>query len=86
VLAGVRQLAAEVSIHLPDHYETWNNFPYFPQVQVSDFANGWYRRVEAMQGTNRTFYNGGIMAFELIEPIVEYSECLVRTHFVARAT
>jgi predicted NAD/FAD-binding protein len=79
---GVDGLAAAVGIELPDEPETWNNFPYFPHVTVDDIRDGWYRDLEAMQGTNRTFYNGGVMAFELIEPIVEYSYDLVRTHFL----
>ncbi len=79
---GVRTLASAVGIELPAEPETWNNFPYFPHVTVADIADGWYRDLEAMQGTNRTFYNGGVMAFELIEPIVEYSDELVHTHFL----
>ena len=82
---GVRDLADAVGIELPAEPETWNNFPYFPHVTTEDFAAGWYRDLEAMQGTNRTFYNGGVMAFELIEPIVEYSDDLVRAHFIGGA-
>ena len=82
---GVRDLADAVGIELPAEPETWNNFPYFPHVTKEDFAAGWYRDLEAMQGTNRTFYNGGVMAFELIEPIVEYSDDLVRAHFIGGA-
>lgn len=83
---GIDALAAAVGIELPDQPETWNNFPYFPHVTIDDIANGWYRDVEAMQGSNRTFYNGGVMAFELIEPIVEYSNDLVRDHFLGGGT
>lgn len=86
VIAGIRSLAAEVGINLPEQHETWDNFPYFPQVSVSDIAAGWYHRLEGLQGLNRTFYNGGIMAFELIEPIVEYSDALVERHFVGGAS
>ncbi len=79
---GIDALASAVGIELPAEPETWNNFPYFPHVTVQDIADGWYRDLEAMQGANRTFYNGGVMAFELIEPIVEYSDELVRVHFL----
>ena len=81
VLKGVRGFAHELGIVLGDEPITWDNFPYFPQVTVEDFRSGWYRRVEALQGQNRTFYNGGILAFELIEPIVEYSDALVARFF-----
>lgn len=82
VLAGIRELAKDVQLELPTEPETWNNFPYFPQVTVADFRDGWYRTIEAMQGEQRTYYNGGIMAFELVEPIVEYSQNLVDRHFL----
>jgi hypothetical protein len=59
VLAGVHALADEVDISIDAKPETWNNFPYFPQVTVDDFQAGWYRALEGMQGQNRTFYNGG---------------------------
>jgi hypothetical protein len=37
-----------------------------------------------MQGKNKTFFVGGLMAFELIEPIINYSENLVETHFIGK--
>ncbi|MEO1271888.1 MAG: hypothetical protein AAFX99_27655 [Myxococcota bacterium] len=43
--------------------------------------DGFYDQREAMQGQKRTFYVGGIMAFELIEPIVRYSKHIAETHF-----
>ena len=45
--------------------------------------DGWYRKLEEMQGRNRTFYVGGATNFELIEPILRYSKHLVATHFSA---
>jgi hypothetical protein len=47
---------------------------------------GFFAELEALQGTNRTFYCGGLLAFELVESIAEYSHDLVRRHFVGKGT
>lgn len=86
VIEGVRDFAAELGIELGDEPVTWDSFPYFPHVGVEEIRRGWYRELEGMQGGNRTFYNGGVMAFELVEPIVEYSEALVDRFLVGRST
>lgn len=79
VLEGVRELAAEIGLDVQeDGLFSCDQWPYFPHVAVEDFAAGWYDRIEALQGTNRTYYAGGVMCFELIEPIVEYSQDLAR--------
>ncbi len=81
VIDGVLDLAGEMGIDLDRDPVTWDNFPYFPHVGVDDIRQGWYRSLESMQGEQRTFYNGGVMAFELVEPIVEYSEALIARFF-----
>jgi carotenoid cleavage dioxygenase-like enzyme len=81
VLDGVRSLAAKVGAGLNETPETWDNFPYFPQVSLEDFHNGWYQTLESLQGHNRTFYSGGVMAFELVETVVEYSDALIERFF-----
>ena len=81
VKTGVQELAQELNLELHEEPETRNDFPYFPQVTLDDFKAGWYTELEGLQGHNRTFYNGGILAFELIEPIVEYSNDLVDRYF-----
>lgn len=78
VVAGVKRLAAALDLDVEEHGAVFsdNVWPYFPHVSAADIAAGWYDRIETLQGTNRTWYNGGIMCFELIEPIVEYSRAL----------
>lgn len=78
---GVLSLAEQIglAVDVPFSCDAW---PYFPHVSVEDIAGGWYDRIEALQGTRRTYYTGGVMCFELIEPIVEYSQALVRRRFV----
>ena len=39
-----------------------------------------------MQGHRRTLYTGGLLAFELVETIAEYSHGLVSTHFIGKGT
>lgn len=78
VTAGVNQLAAALDLDISGAEAAFSNdvWPYFPHVSAADIADGWYDRIEALQGRNRTWYNGGVMCFELIEPIVEYSGAL----------
>lgn len=78
VVAGVKRLAAALDLDVEEYGAIFsdNVWPYFPHVSAADIAAGWYDRIEALQGTNCTWYNGGIMCFELIEPIVEYSRAL----------
>jgi phytoene dehydrogenase-like protein len=54
---------------------------YFPHVQPDDFAAGYYRRLEALQGCNRTLYCGELLAFGAVETVVAYARALVRRHF-----
>ena len=67
----------------PEDYITHDEWNYFPHIPVSAFQAGWYFELEALQGENRTWYAGGLMAFDLIEPIVEYSEDLAERFLAA---
>ena len=64
-------------------YDTYSEFPYFPHVSSTAMAAGFYDQLEAQQGRQNTFYVGGLMNFELVETIVNYSRQLVATHFPA---
>lgn len=61
--------------------ERIDDWYYFPHVSSSDYADGWYDKVEAMQGDNNTYYAGEVMAFGDMEETVEYSRDLVRRFF-----
>lgn len=54
---------------------------YFPHVFSEDYKNGWYDKVEAMQGTNNTYYAGEVMAFGDMDETAEYSKELVYRFF-----
>ncbi|MDX2303963.1 MAG: FAD-dependent oxidoreductase [Microscillaceae bacterium] len=62
-------------------YYTYTDWPYFPHFSIEDMQAGYYDRLEELQGQNRTFYVGGLLNFELVETIFNYSKYLVKKHF-----
>lgn len=52
------------------------DYRYFPHVSSESLASGFYRRLESLQGQNRTFYAGEIMSFACVESVVAYGEQL----------
>jgi hypothetical protein len=66
------------------HGSTSNDWAYFPHVPYAAVDAGFYRELEDLQGANRTFYCGGLLAFELVETIAEHSHWLVQTHFAGK--
>ena len=65
----------------PGEYYTYSEFPYFPHVDAKEMADKFYDRFEAMQGRNNTYYVGGLLNFELVETIVNYSKALIDKNF-----
>ncbi|GAA3927749.1 protoporphyrinogen/coproporphyrinogen oxidase [Litoribacillus peritrichatus] len=59
--------------------QLWTTF--FPHVEAADLLDGYYKKLEAQQGTLNTYYVGALVALELVEPIFNYSKSLVSTHF-----
>lgn len=64
-----------------EHYYSYSEFPYFPHVDHDEMQNHFYTNLEEMQGKNNTFYVGGLMNFELVETIVNYSKFLIKNNF-----
>jgi len=64
-----------------EQIERIDDWYYFPHVGSKDYADGWYDKVEAMQGKSNTFYAGEVMAFGDMEETVEYSRDLVHRFF-----
>ena len=78
---------AEIGAKNPQiHHFTIDDWAYFPHVPPPAVDAGFYTDLEALQGTNRTFYCGGLVAFELVETIAEQAHYLVETHFSGSAT
>lgn len=68
-------------MQVDDDYYTYDKWPYFPHVTSEVMQAGFYDRLEALQGQRKTFYVGGLLNFELVETIVEYSKSLVEKNF-----
>ena len=54
---------------------------YFPHVFSADYADGWYDKVEAMQGKYDTYYAGEVMSYGDMDETAEYSRELVERFF-----
>ncbi len=59
--------------------DDWAYFPHFSPDQVDE---GLYSLLDSRQGKHRTYFAGGLLAFELVETIAEHAHFLVQTHFV----
>jgi hypothetical protein len=58
---------------------------YFPHVETADMADGFYDRLEGLQGQRRTYYCGEIMSFSTLECCARYTRDLVERFFVKQA-
>ena len=66
------------------NHDSWHSFdiwPYFKHVSAEAIASGFYDELESIQGTDSTFYVGGLLDFELVERITRYSKRLVEERF-----
>ena len=82
VLANNRELLKKIGADDPEvELYTYDEFPYFPHVSVDSMQKGFYKGLEAQQSQLNTYYVGGLLGFELVETIAEYSRHLVNTHF-----
>ena len=59
----------------PTEIKDWN---YFPHVSSEQINQGFYNKLEALQGTNNTYYAGGLLNFELVENSFAYSKAIVK--------
>ncbi|MEP4485540.1 MAG: FAD-dependent oxidoreductase [Halioglobus sp.] len=59
-----------------------DDWAYFPHFSPEEVDGGAYNLLDNHQGENRTFFAGGLLAFELVETIAEHAHHLVKTHFV----
>lgn len=59
-------------------FKSWR---YFPHVNCEELKNGWYDKVEGMQGQRGTYYAGEVMNFGNFEETVCYSKFLVDRFF-----
>lgn len=81
VIAAIGNYVNALGATLPERYFTYDEWNYFPHVNVHEFRDGFYDRLEALQGRLNTYYCGGIAAFELVETVVQYSRHVVESDF-----
>ncbi len=81
ILKNNEVYAQKMGGKLEGEYYTYDEWAYFPHVSSQNLAEGFYEQFEQLQGKRNTFYTGGLLAFELVENIINYSKNLVETHF-----
>ena len=64
-----------------DEFITTKHWKYFPHVSVETMQNGFFDDLDAIQGSNHTWYTGEIVSFTLVELVSRYSKHLVETWF-----
>lgn len=85
MIANVRETLANVYPGAQIHeILEWKKWRYFPHFHSEDLAAGIYDDLEALQGTNRTCYAGGLLAFETVETVAAYSKALVERLYGGR--
>jgi hypothetical protein len=68
-------------IRYEDDWHSYDVWHYFRHVTPSDMRAGFYDDWEAIQGLNHTYYVGGLLDFDFVEGIVQYSKELVERNF-----
>ena len=71
---------SELGIEFGEVYyqKTWD---YFPHVDREDLHQGFYDKLEAMQGDRGTYYIGSLLSFETVEHTTAYASNLVERCF-----
>lgn len=54
---------------------------YFPHVDTNTMQNGYYPKLEALQGTQNTYYAGELFNFSMVELTAAYTKNLVERFF-----
>lgn len=81
VIDYIKDLYSQLGSQYEGECFTHDRWTYFPHVEALSIKEGFYDHLEELQGKNNTYFTGGLMAFELIEPILNYSDNLVNEYF-----
>jgi hypothetical protein len=57
------------------------HWKYFPHVTPEEMANGYYNKLEALQGTQHTYYAGELLNFSTVDHSASYAKNLVERFF-----
>lgn len=72
----VHQLGGTIkSVHTITHWK------YFPHINSEDMKNGYFDKLENLQGKNNTYYTGELLNFSTVELSAEYSSKLIEKYF-----
>ncbi|GAA3806145.1 hypothetical protein GCM10022403_045190 [Streptomyces coacervatus] len=80
VTARLRDDVAELGGRL-EEVHLHRQWAFMPHFGSADLADGVLDRLDALQGRGRTYYVGGLPAFELIECTIAHAQELARRHF-----
>jgi hypothetical protein len=58
-------------------WTTYDRWPYFSHVQAGDMSDGFFQKLDALQGRQNTYYTGGAATFEMVEAIVRHAKYVV---------
>lgn len=79
-LKFLRSDLEEVGVHIREvvHRKEWC---YFPHVDKEALSQGYYEKLESLQGERGTYYAGSLLSFETVEHTAAYSKKLVERFF-----
>lgn len=80
ILKNIEQVVTQLggtieSVHRQEHWK------YFPHVSPEEMKNGFFDKLESLQGKNNTYYCGEILNFSTVELSAEYAADLVERFF-----
>jgi hypothetical protein len=64
-----------------DDIEYLRKWAYHPAVSPEDILNGFYGKLENLQGYRNTYHTGSLLNFETVESVMRYSKQLVSNYF-----
>lgn len=76
LVSDVEVLGGSVS-SIKARYE-WS---YFPHVSSTALSEGFYSKMQSLQGQKASFYVGGVLGFETVEGTASYAKHLIETWF-----
>jgi len=57
------------------------HWKYFPHVTTEDMLNGYYDRLQGIQGNKNTFFIGELLNFSMVNNTAEYAKDLIQQYF-----
>jgi len=76
ISAVVKKFGGEI-----EKFLTITKWKYFPHISKDDMENGFYQKLEKLQGKNNTYYIGELSAFATLELTAAYARHLIEKYF-----